>query len=231
MDLLCLYWLNGWVGRWPDLDRLAAALGGDHFLRSVLPLYLFGRCWFERGDDGRRARMAVGLAAVCLATALCVAMQTTLLVHVRPALDPVLGTIPSSAWDYRQSMPWPHPNSFPSDTATLYFALATVIYIERPRSGWIAMVWTLLVVCLPRVYFGYHYPSDILAGCALGASVVGLCATSRGLRSAASRVVGRRGPAQPVMDAVVLVFFADLVNLFGGARHLATTLLSLAHSG
>src|SRR5260370_9850419 len=62
---------------------------------------------------------------------------------------------------------WNHCNSFPSDHAAIFFALATVILINHRFLGLIAFFWAT-TVCLLRIYLGYHYPSDLIAGAGLG---------------------------------------------------------------
>ena len=59
-------------------------------------------------------------------------------------------------------------SSFPSDHAALFFALATGIFLVSRRAGWVMYVYTALVISLPRVYLGIHYPSDVLGGALLG---------------------------------------------------------------
>lgn len=59
-------------------------------------------------------------------------------------------------------------SSFPSDTAALGFALATAVLLRSRALGWVCMFWALVVTSMPRVYAGYHYPSDILAGGLIG---------------------------------------------------------------
>ena len=41
------------------------------------------------------------------------------------------------------------------------------------------MVYILIAICLPRIYVGIHYPSDVLAGAALGVFSVLLCSWSK----------------------------------------------------
>ena len=58
------------------------------------------------------------------------------------------------------------------DSATFWFALAFgLLRLYRPL-GVVYMVYSTLWMCLSRLYLGMHYPSDLLAGAALGTSVV-----------------------------------------------------------
>jgi undecaprenyl-diphosphatase len=58
---------------------------------------------------------------------------------------------------------------FPSDHATASFAIATAIVLRNRRWGIVALVLATLLA-LTRVAIGVHYPSDVLAGAALGAA-------------------------------------------------------------
>jgi len=58
---------------------------------------------------------------------------------------------------------------FPSDHATASFAIATAIVLRNRRWGIVALALATLL-SLTRVAIGVHYPSDVLAGAALGAA-------------------------------------------------------------
>jgi undecaprenyl-diphosphatase len=58
---------------------------------------------------------------------------------------------------------------FPSDHATAAFAIATAIVL-RKRSWGIFALAAAAVLSVGRVALGVHYPTDVLAGAALGAA-------------------------------------------------------------
>lgn len=62
-------------------------------------------------------------------------------------------------------------SSFPSDHAVFFTAMAAAIFFADRRLGVLALLWTGAVVLLPRVLLNFHYPSDIIAGAAIGAAV------------------------------------------------------------
>jgi undecaprenyl-diphosphatase len=57
--------------------------------------------------------------------------------------------------------------SFPSGHATVFFALATVVYSYHKRLGYFFFVCAFLIA-ISRVVTGVHYPIDILAGAVIG---------------------------------------------------------------
>lgn len=69
-------------------------------------------------------------------------------------------------------------SSFPSDHAVYMTALATAIFFADRKIGALAFAWTAIVILLPRVLLNYHYPTDILAGAAIGAVVASIFMTA-----------------------------------------------------
>ena len=63
-----------------------------------------------------------------------------------------------------------HSSSFPAGHAATAFAGATLLSYVEPRAA-PALVALALLIGFSRVYVGVHYPSDVLAGAAIGASV------------------------------------------------------------
>jgi undecaprenyl-diphosphatase len=58
---------------------------------------------------------------------------------------------------------------FPSDHATAAFAIAVAILLRKRTWGWVALGFAT-VLAVGRVGLGVHYPSDVIAGAALGAA-------------------------------------------------------------
>jgi len=67
--------------------------------------------------------------------------------------------------EHQQVIRW--DSSFPSGHTSSWFALATVYSNKYPKYA-IPLYGAGVLVGLSRVYLGEHYPSDVLAGAAIG---------------------------------------------------------------
>lgn len=68
-----------------------------------------------------------------------------------------------------------HDASFPSDHATAAFAIAFGVLFVARRTGLLFLIWASLIA-LSRVLVGAHYPTDVLAGLAVGLASGFFCA-------------------------------------------------------
>lgn len=172
--------------------------------------------WFSNDSIERRSRMLLGLLGTCAAVLLSVWLQHHLNVHTRPFLDPSLhlqSTPP--AW----SVGLEHLNSFPSDTATLFFSLATVILLENRIAGGVAFLWASIAAGAARVATGWHYPSDILGALLLGPSCVLLITRARPIQAFFARLLERSGQRIYIVHAILFLFLADAYVLLEGIQN------------
>ena len=127
--------------------------------------------WFKGGAEDRRAAVSAALAAL-LGLALA-AVLSTLVFEPRPfavgGVRNILGHAPDSG--------------FPSDHATLLFALSFGFWLRPPPAWprlWLAALVLALAVGWARVFLGIHYPVDILGAAVVAAVSVAILMTTPG---------------------------------------------------
>ncbi len=160
--------MDGSIFRW--INRLATRTGWAHWLFTtyandgvVLFAILLVAAYVLGRQDGE---LGVVAASVWAAGSALVAL----------GIGQLIGSAVNRARPYT-TMPGVHvlidksaDFSFPSDHATVVGAVAAGLLVANRRIGLLATVLAV-VMAFTRVYVGAHYPGDVLAGLALGATV------------------------------------------------------------
>lgn len=160
IDLWLFELINGLAGRTPLLDQVMQAFVSDYIGPTVQVLGLLG-FWFEglsplerRGNQRAVFRAVVALLLSGALVGLCN------LFYFRDR--------PFRYHEVNLLFYYPTDSSFPSNSATVVFSIATTIWLRNHRWGWSMMILAA-GFAFSRVYCGVHYPADILAGFVLGA--------------------------------------------------------------
>ena len=113
-------------------------------------------------------------------------------------------------------------DSFPSDHAGFYVALAVGILLASRRLGWLAVGWTAFVLLGSRVITGEHSPLDIAAGASIGLVILGLLQYlfSHSLRPLAERVVNWTFRHQALSTALIFLVVFEVTNALQDMRPL-----------
>ncbi len=219
--------INQPAGRNELLDQFVLDVADSAVLKGGVFLATYCWIWFERGDrreDMRRMIVASTLAALFVALIVRL-MQTGLPFHPRPLHAPAFGLNMPLSVHPESLRTW---SSFPSDHAALFFALSIPIWTWSRPFGIVAFCWVLLVICLPRAYLGFHYPSDVVGGAVLG---IVLMVAARGAllkTSLPDRIVRWSGLYPGAFSAIALLYALELATLFEDARHFALDALRFA---
>jgi undecaprenyl-diphosphatase len=171
LDATIIEALNRFAGRSPAFDMLIADIGDSALLKGGVFMAFFWWSWFNSEDRSatRRQAVIVGIIGALAAALMARLLQLALPFHDRPIHSAFLSFTPPAGVNAETLNHW---SSFPSDHAVLFFALSTAVWYESRILGVAAAVWTLVVVCLPRLYLGYHYPSDIVGGAVIGFAIM-----------------------------------------------------------
>ncbi|WP_132254922.1 phosphatase PAP2 family protein [Methylobacterium segetis] len=186
LDELMLRVVGQLAGRSPFLDAVTLACTALFAIRLLPLMAVLVYLWFRTGNSlgsreavvetviGMRAAIEAIIAMLAAGIIACT-LRMLLPFRGRPYLvaEPdllQLDSVPASL----VTAVIESGTSFPCDHAAIVSALATSVWLLSRPLGGLCFGWAVLTTCLPRIYVGYHYASDILCGVLIGVAVA-LC--------------------------------------------------------
>ncbi len=214
--------LNSYVFLGAFVNRTISTISNLPILTGIPLAGLLWYLWFESKSESAKSELLLGTGAAVSAVILSRGLQLMLPTHLRPLHDPVPGFNVPLGIDPAILNGW---NSFPSDHACLLFGLATVIWRRSQVLGLFALL-PALFSCLPRIYYGYHYPSDVVFGAVLGIFAV-ILVENYGPRTFARRAILFENRRSSMFYFCGFLLTYEVGTLFGDIRTLG---LGLAHA-
>jgi membrane-associated phospholipid phosphatase len=151
------------------VPHIILAVANHYLFKGLVLIALLWWVWFKPGGQTQRNHELVIAAIVSglLALILGRLMAHYLPFRMRPMYNPAFEALFPSTAAVKEPLlrTW---SSFPSDHAMLWCAVATGIFVASWRVGIYALLHAAILICLPRVFLGLHYTSDVLVGAALG---------------------------------------------------------------
>ncbi|SOE98246.1 undecaprenyl-diphosphatase [Burkholderia sp. OK233] len=159
--------------------HVVEAIVSAYLSKGVVLVALLWWVWFkpERAEDpdGEAIRRHHReLVVIAIASGLIALAAGRLLAHylpfrLRPMYEPALRAFyPEANVEEPVLRTW---SAFPSDHAMLWCAVAMGIFLASRPVGIYALFHAVVLIGLPRIYLGLHYPTDVLAGAALGIGI------------------------------------------------------------
>lgn len=230
VDVSVFAWLSRLHGSW-FLDRLASHLESNLLFKSGLFISMYWYFWFREEPDRQERRNTILMILVGTLAGLFIAriLATLAPFRVRPMYDLNLAQHPLSIPLPTSVIEW---SSFPSDTVTFLGALGFGL-IRLSRRLTIPIVLYLAVwICLPRMYLGIHYASDILVGAGIGVVTVWAALKIEAIRWIVARPLLAFMEAKPQVfyPAAFLISF-EMASLFWDIREPVRSVLHAASTG
>lgn len=208
------------------LDHLASREEGNNLLKGGIFFAMYWYLWFRIGPDLAKRRKAI--IAIVIGSMLAIIVARTIAYitpfRVRPMYD---ATIAHLSYSIPMSPNLENWSAFPSDTAAYFFALAFGLAYLLRRLAVPIMLYTAVWICLPRMYLGLHYASDIVVGGTIGIAMAWLSLRSDSLESIITRPVLAAAETRPQwFYTVAFLLSFEMATVFDGLRHVGRDLLN-----
>lgn len=225
MDLEVFNYINGLAGQSEAADRYVRHISLNYLYKGAIPVLFFWYFWFSNapGHIERRVRLLGVLGTAFITIVVGRAMALLLPFSDRPVHDPDV-QINTPLGDFRPiDADW---SSFPSDHAALFFALATAFWFISRRASLLLFLHAAVIISLPRIYLGLHWPSDILGGAVVGiiTAIVAMPLLVRGIGHLSG---GRLANVKPLAMPVLILITAEMATMFNATRDALGTLLDM----
>jgi membrane-associated phospholipid phosphatase len=217
VDLSIYHFLSGFAGNW-ILNRLASNEEANALLKGGILFTMYWYLWFRIGPDRERRRSAIIAIVIGAILAVIVARTIAFIApfRLRPIYDVTLAHAQYSIPVTGNLENW---SAFPSDTAAYFFALAFGLGYLLRRLAIPIVLYTAGWVCLPRVYLGLHYASDIVVGIAIGITMAWVSLRSDLLQSRVAPCVLTAVETRPQwFYAIAFLVSFEMANVFQGLR-------------
>ena len=225
MDIAVFQWFNGWNGQLPIVGDILAVADG-FVIKSVPFMMAFWGLWFWPKTETERTQMRNALAATLL-LAIPVIGLTRAVANYAPYSPRPLQTdgLMVNLYEGQNAAILDGWSSMPSDHASLFMGLAVALFFIHRGVGAFFIFWSIVVVSIPRIIVGYHWPSDILVGWILGAAVMLILIRPATKIVERSRIVPYFEAREAVGYPLLFLATYDVARLFENTRSIIEGLI------
>ncbi len=225
IDRVVLETLNSFAQKSWTFDSILSFLTQSNLLKGGVVMTIFWWIWFHPGPrQHNRSIILKTFAGCCLAAFITLFLTSAFCFRTRPIADPELHFVKpfgNFVFDLTKR------SSFPSDHATLFFALCTGLWFISRRIGLWMTIYTVLFISFPRLYCGLHYFSDVTAGAAIGALCVCLVQFTKTGENIGNFLLKQVDERPALSYALLFLFTYQVGSIFFDARVLAKFIVML----
>lgn len=225
LDSIIVEFVNSFAHRSWTFDAFVHFLASNDLFKGVFVVCVLYFVWFrseEKFADSvltERRQILIHTILICIPGLIVTRMMASFLpFRQRPLYNPELHLHRAFTLETNALATW---SSFPSDHAVLFFALATGVFLIHHKAGLCLYLYTALFIALPRIFLGFHYPSDILIGGLFGAALA-CSAKWPAFRSLITRPALRLRELSPGLFYASFFFFTvQTAELYSSLRAIA----------
>jgi undecaprenyl-diphosphatase len=228
-DSSIINFLNGFFARSKIFDSAINIIADNDLVKGGAVVSILWYFWFQNNKKISfiSGRIIGGLISSIVSVIVARLLALSLPYRVRPYLNPDMKFFHPFEKSVKPLESW---SSFPSDHAAMFFALATCIFLISRKVGILTYLYVIFLVCFPRVYLGYHYPTDLLVGGLIGVVVTLIFSNQRFIKSTDIKAEQFRSKYPGLFYALLFLLTFQVANLFFESREILGYLLSLIHS-
>jgi undecaprenyl-diphosphatase len=198
-------------------DTLIGALSGNKLMKGGVLVAIIWCLWFKKDErcPANREYIIATFFSCIVGMVLARVLALTLPFRLRPLHEEGLNFLLPYGVEHTALEGW---SSFPSDHAVLFFALSTGLLFISRKVGTFALAYTGLFIAFPRIYLGLHYPTDIIAGAIIGATIA-ILGNIYLIKSTRLKSIVRWADTEPdLFYPVFFLFTYQIADMFGSSR-------------
>ena len=217
-DIELLLTLNSLLGSNDVHNKFLWSIVNNALVRGLPIFFPLVALWFF-GDCRKRQSRIAGRAACSLYSDRPVALVA---ISHCPAHTPVFR--PDASFKHRRTMAIRTSRFVSQRHGNTVLFVSCYSALRKSIAGYFCFLWTLAIIGVPRVAFGWHYPSDIVGSLVLGPGCVYLFNKIPYLVTLFERVLRLFEGRMYIVHALLFVFLADAYNLFLGLQAISKIL-------
>lgn len=228
LDYTFTLFINQFVHKFYIFDRVILEIAENHLLKGgvILTLMMWALFSDKRSFDKKNIFLVSTFIASLFSMLICRMIAICGPYRDRPMHEPSLHlNLPYDMGQYYLD----HWSSFPSDHAALFFALSTCIYLTYNKIGKVALIYTSLFIAFPRLYLGFHYPTDILVGACLGVLSSVLVFSFLRHTKLMNKITGYGVSKPEIFYPFFILYYSQVLDMFENARRLPILISDILH--
>ena len=229
-DASIIYFVNSFVHRSFAVDATLALIATNTLFSGGAIAAVIWWAWFRRNPNQsvNREFLSCGILTAFLSVVAARGLAALLPYRDRPIHRPELHLRMPFVFNESTVVHW---SSFPSDHAAMFCALALSIYFVSRRAGIAAFCYVLLFVCAPRLYMGFHYPTDLVVGALIGIGVAYLARIESFRKATTLPVLQYKERSPGIFYAGFFIVMFQIAITFASFRHIARFFAELVGGG